>query len=218
MFREETNAFRFINPVQKQQVTLTFAQTLDGVIGLYDSRLQISSADSLLVTHALRHTHDAIMLGIGAVKADNPSLTARFPGIECRHPIPVIVDYHLDTPLDAQFMDRNPILLCSAEAADIRGHLFKCRIVTVPTIGTRLDLAKGLGILRNTYKINTVMVEGGAKIISEFLNQQLADQVIITIGPKVIGRGIRYNADCKLKLIKTEQFGEDLVIKLVRVC
>ena len=116
-------------------------------------------------------------------------------------------------------MDRNPILLCSAEAARERGHLFKCRVAAVGTRGTRcLDLEQGLEILRNTFKIKTIMVEGGGRIISEFLNQNLADQVIITIASKVIGQGIRYNADCNLKLIQSEQFGVDLVIKMVREC
>lgn len=59
-------------------VTLTFASTLDGSIAAADGRaLPISGREALCVTHALRAIHDAILVGVGTVVADDPSLTTR---------------------------------------------------------------------------------------------------------------------------------------------
>jgi riboflavin biosynthesis pyrimidine reductase len=59
-------------------VTLTYAQTLDGCIATAERRtLAISSPSSQVLTHRLRARHDALLVGVGTVLADNPRLTVR---------------------------------------------------------------------------------------------------------------------------------------------
>jgi diaminohydroxyphosphoribosylaminopyrimidine deaminase/5-amino-6-(5-phosphoribosylamino)uracil reductase len=83
-------------------VTLKFACTADGYAArLNGPRLFISGEASNSRTHLERAHHDAIMVGVGTVLADDPKLTVRLPGLENRSPVRVIVDTHLRTPLDS---------------------------------------------------------------------------------------------------------------------
>jgi len=72
-------------------VTLSYAQSLDGCIAARPGQpLAVSGPLSLTLTHQLRAAHDAILVGIGTVLADNPRLTVRL--VEGQHPQPVVVD------------------------------------------------------------------------------------------------------------------------------
>src|SRR5574341_453241 len=99
-------------------VTLTYAQSLDGSIAARrDARLELSGPQTLRLTHHLRSTHDAILVGIGTVLADDPRLTTRL--VEGKNPQPVIVDTHLRIPLTARLLqnpDSRPLLIASPEA------------------------------------------------------------------------------------------------------
>ncbi|MEZ4635790.1 MAG: dihydrofolate reductase family protein [Caldilineaceae bacterium] len=87
-------------------VTLSYAQSLDGSITAQPGQpFAISSAESLQWTHSLRAAHDAILVGIGAVLADDPSLTVRFA--QGQNPQPVVVDSHLRLPTDAQLLRKH---------------------------------------------------------------------------------------------------------------
>ena len=88
-------------------VTLTYAQSLDGSIAADPGQpLSLSGPQSLLLTHYLRAAHDAILVGIGTVLADNPLLNVRL--VEGKNPQPVIVDSQLRFPLDANLLRRHP--------------------------------------------------------------------------------------------------------------
>ncbi|RQW07365.1 MAG: RibD family protein, partial [Calditrichaeota bacterium] len=87
-------------------VTVTYAQSLDGSISLVSSApLKLSNGPSLKFTHHLRILHDAILIGIGTLIADNPRLTARL--IQGKNPRPVVVDSHLRFPLEARLIRTN---------------------------------------------------------------------------------------------------------------
>ena len=88
-------------------VTLTYAQSLDGSIAATPGRpLSISGPVSMTLTHALRAAHDAILVGIGTILADNPQLTVRY--LKGKDPQPVIVDSRLRCPLDARVLRHDP--------------------------------------------------------------------------------------------------------------
>ena len=71
-------------------VTLSFAQSLDGAIALRrGSRLALSCPESMVLTHRLRATHDAVLVVIGTVLADNPRRTVRL--VEGKNPLPVVL-------------------------------------------------------------------------------------------------------------------------------
>ncbi len=99
-------------------VTLTFAQSIDGSIAAVPgSPLALSSPAALRMTHALRAMHSCILVGIGTVIADNPSLTCRL--VTGDNPQPVVIDARLRFPLTYKLLApvgvidcRRPIIIC----------------------------------------------------------------------------------------------------------
>ena len=91
-------ALRCADPEAPPQVTLTFAQSLDGSIAAVRGQpLALSSAETMVITHRLRAMHAAIVVGVGTLVADDPSLTTRL--VEGPSPRPVVLDASLRTPL-----------------------------------------------------------------------------------------------------------------------
>lgn len=175
-------------------VSLKWAMSLDGKIATHtsDSRW-ISSEQSRMVAHQLRHSHAAILVGAGTVLADNPELTTRLPGCG-RNPLRVILDPELSAPETAKVfgcLDLAPTVVYAGDAAcrhkaqrmSDRG----VEIVQLPVLasgGFNLrtvlqDLAR-----RNTI---SVLVEGGSEVHGSFLTAKLADKVHVFVAPLLIG-------------------------------
>ena len=99
-------------------VTLSYAQSLDGSLTTRrGERLTLSGEETKLLTHRLRAAHDAILVGIGTVLADNPKLTARLVGGP--HPLPVVLDRRLRIPMDSEIIQRTdliPWVVCGEDA------------------------------------------------------------------------------------------------------
>ncbi len=176
-------------------VTLAYAQSLDGSIASGGKQpLALSSAEAMALTHALRAAHDAILVGIGCVLADNPRLTVRLiPG---RSPQPVVVDSTLRCPLTANLLMHNgasPWIVTTDKADKERQKLLETAGATVIRLGNpsgvRIDLSALLKRL-SRMGVSSIMVEGGAQIITSFLAERLVDQVVVTIAPLLVG-GLR---------------------------
>jgi riboflavin-specific deaminase-like protein len=213
-----------VKPQNRIFVTLTFAQTVDGFIGKNEGQLLISGRESLVLTHALRTTREAILIGIGTVLIDRPSLTTRMvssgpAGIPIRNPVPVIADSKLQIPLDCTFLDRNPIIFCSAEAQSSKIEQLTtrgCKVIPLPLLEGNLDLKVGLDRL-DQLGIKSLMVEGGSRIIQYFLSRRLMDEIIVTIAPRFLGQGIHatLNSSISTSFLTSEwrTFGRDIVLK-----
>lgn len=178
-------------------VTLTYAQTLDGTIGSSNGeRLHISGQESMRMTHALRAQHDAILVGIGTLIADDPSLTVRL--VEGESPQPIIVDTHLRTPLHGNIWAHpKPPWIVTQNVESPAAHALRergAKLIPVPLnpLG-QLDLAALMTTLAGA-GVRSLMVEGGAKIIASMVRQQLANYAVITVAPR-LASGIRVNAD-----------------------
>jgi 3,4-dihydroxy 2-butanone 4-phosphate synthase/GTP cyclohydrolase II len=179
-------------------VTLSYAQSLDGCIaGRPGQQLVLSSSQSLVLTHKLRAAHDAILVGIGTVLADNPRLTVRL--VEGQIPQPVILDSHLRLPLDVNLLRNHPLrpLIVTSEQADIgRQKVLEeagARVLRLPSDERgRVRLPLMLERLREL-GIKSLMVEGGARIITSFLSERLVNHMILTVAPVFVGgmRGVR---------------------------
>lgn len=94
-------------PARKPFITLTWAQSLDAKIsGPRNAQVTLSGPESMRLTHRLRELHDSILVGVGTVLNDNPSLTARIPTLVPlrSQPVPVILDSELRTPADAKLL------------------------------------------------------------------------------------------------------------------
>lgn len=181
-------------------ITLSYAQSLDGSIAVRRGEpTPISGPEALRLTHQLRAHHDAILIGIGTVIADDPQLTVRLvPGPD---PQPVIVDSRLRFPPWARLLrepGRRP-WIATTEAAD-RGRQAEleaagARVVRLPaTDEGMVRLGALLDFLGNSARIRSVMVEGGATVISNVLAEHLADRLVLTIAPMLLG-GLNAVAD-----------------------
>lgn len=171
-------------------VTLSYAQSLDGSIALSDGRpLALSSPPSLFRTHALRARHAGLLVGVGTIVADDPQLTVRHaPGTS---PQPIVLDTNLRTPASARIF-RNPRPPWFIAAAPIpparRAPLTAAgsKILEAPrTTDDLLDLSACLGAVRAA-GIESVMVEGGARVLRSFLQARLVDWIVITIAPRFV--------------------------------
>jgi riboflavin-specific deaminase-like protein len=169
-------------------VSLCYAQSLDGSLTQQRGKpLALSSPASLRLTHQLRADHAAILVGIGTVLADNPRLTVRL--VDGQDPQPVILDSRLRTPVGSYLAQHRRPLIASLETSTAGPALAAAgaRLLPLPADGhgrvslpALLEKLAGMGI-------TSLMVEGGAGVISSFLAQGLADQVVLTVAPVFVG-------------------------------
>ncbi len=176
---------------KRPSVTISFAQSLDGSIASRSHRpLPLSGPESMNMTHRLRAAHDAILVGIGTVVADNPLLTVRLE--EGQHPQPVILDTHLRTPLEASVLQhpKPPLIACSAGSNVDRVHELDAAGARVLAIAAGPDGRVSLpALLQRLAQLGfgTLMVEGGSQVITSFVRERLADALVITVSPWLVG-------------------------------
>ncbi len=179
--------------IDRPRVTLTYAQSLDGSIAArMGVPLSLSGTESRHYTHQLRAAHNAILVGIGTVLSDDPRLNVRLTSGPS--PRPIVLDRSLRCPLTARCLDpnRHPIVATTDQASAIRQRDLEAQGVTVisippcPDNNSYLDLPALLSALV-AQGIRSVMVEGGARVITSFLRARLVDRLIITIVPIMVG-------------------------------
>ncbi len=214
----------------RPSVTVSYAQTLDGRLATRTGSSQwISGPESLQFAHQLRAEHDAIMVGVGTVLRDDPRLTARLgeipPGRES--PLRVIVDSTLRTPLTANVLaDRaasGTLLATTERAPEERRSLLVdmgAGVVVVGSADGRVDLPALLSELSQC-GVGSVMVEGGARLITSLLREHLVDRLTVCVAPKILGAGIEAIGDLgivdlarSLRLVDSvvTRYGVDLVM------
>ena len=202
-------------------VTLSFAQSLDGSITIKrGQRTDISSNESMKMTHSLRAAHQAILIGIETALADDPRLSVRL--VEGPQPQPIIVDSHLRLPLAAKLFEhpRAPWIVTTSQAGEEQQQALEARgarVIRLPaTPDGRVSLTAILDYL-DQENIQSVLVEGGARIISGFLAARLVDHMVVTIAPKILGglNAIEHlNGSCLPRLKNTHYhvLGSDIVL------
>jgi len=209
-------------------VTIKFAQTLDGRIASTtgDSRW-ISSEPSLKLAHKLRSFHDAVLVGVGTILSDDPQLTVR--QVKGRNPIRIVTDSRLRIPLNSKILTDQeiaPTLIATTSQAD-RGKSSSLMQMGIETLMVEedkegkvdlKDLLKKLG----QREFSSILVEGGATLITSLIQQELVDRFVVILAPKIMGKGIDAVGDLgisgvertlKLSLDKAYRSGEDLVIE-----
>jgi GTP cyclohydrolase II len=175
-------------------VSLCYAQSLDGSLtDRCGQTLALSGRQASLMTHRLRSLHDAILVGIGTVLADDPRLTVR--QVEGRSPQPVILDSNLRLPLAARLLDPQRQAprpwVATVEPVDPRRQkaiqTAGGEVLVLPAgLGGGVDLQALLDCLGGL-GIASLMVEGGIHVINSFLIANLANLVVITVAPRFIG-------------------------------
>ncbi|WP_108164319.1 RibD family protein [Saccharospirillum sp. MSK14-1] len=174
----------------RPHVTLSYAQSWDGSITTVPGETMALSSDaSMQMTHQLRSLHDGILVGIGTVLADNPRLNVRkWTGND---PQPIVLDSQLRMPPSCklcQKAERGCWVLTTPEAQTDRDD---CELIVVPgDADGHVNLHAAMDVLYER-GIRSLMVEGGASVITAFLRSGLADAVILTVAPMFVGG---YNA------------------------
>jgi diaminohydroxyphosphoribosylaminopyrimidine deaminase/5-amino-6-(5-phosphoribosylamino)uracil reductase len=164
-------------------VTCKWAQTIDGNIETPQSDSKwISCKESQQLVHEERGCVDAIVVGVGTVVADNPSLTVR-GATKYRTPLRVIVDPTLRTPLDANVLDdKAPTLLAHAQGVDTSAYASHT-LFALPSAAGALDLAPLFRHLATHYDASNVIVEGGATLFQHMFTQNLANELWVFTAP-----------------------------------
>ncbi len=209
-------------------VTVKLAQTLDGRIATQSGHSQwISSEATLTLAHKMRSIHDAVLVGVGTVIRDDPQLTVR--RAKGKNPLRVIPDSRLRTPLSSYLLNdpnpQNTLIATTSGAskeriASLEDRGIRIMVVSQDEYGrvNLLDLLKRLGKMG----ISSVMVEGGAQIITSLLRQRLVDKLVVTIAPKIVGQGINWVGDLGLERMdealtfsehRFRKVGEDIVFE-----
>jgi diaminohydroxyphosphoribosylaminopyrimidine deaminase/5-amino-6-(5-phosphoribosylamino)uracil reductase len=208
-------------------ITIKYAQTLDGRIATASGESQwISSEASLKFTHRLRAEHDAILVGAGTVIKDNPELTVRL--VRGRNPLRVIVDSELKITKPSKIfknISSTPTLIATIKTADdpqfqsLAGSGAEIITVKADKKGN-VDLKKLFKILAGR-NISSVLIEGGAQIITSTLKNNLANRLVTIIAPKILGSGIEAVGDLhirklgavkKLSIQKVMRRGDDIIV------
>jgi len=204
-------------------VTLKYAQSLDGRIATStgDSRW-ISSEGTRRFAHRLRATHDAVLVGIGTVLADDPQLTVRM--VRGRNPLRVVLDSHLRIPLEAKVLQGEPPTLIATASGAPRDKILALRQrgTEVVEVGReRVELPQLLRELASR-GVLSLLVEGGQAVITSFLREGLADEMVVIVAPSLIGRGVEAIGDLgvrtigearALKGVKLRRIGHDWVFE-----
>lgn len=179
----------------RASVTLAYAQSFDGCIAEGPGRsTAISSRPSQVLTHELRAMHDALLVGVNTVIVDDPRLNVRL--VEGPSPIPVILDSHLRIPCSVRLLRQvqpRPLVVATRGACEARQAALEelgAEVLCVDADASGfVDLHDLLETLRKR-GIRSLMVEGGAKIITSVLAAALVDQLVLTIAPQFLG-GVR---------------------------
>jgi diaminohydroxyphosphoribosylaminopyrimidine deaminase/5-amino-6-(5-phosphoribosylamino)uracil reductase len=172
-------------------VTYKCAMTLDGkTAAVSGDSCWISCEASRKVVHRMRAEHDAIMVGVDTVLADNPQLTVRH--VKGRNPLRIIVDSHLRTPENAAVLQEQMAAgtIIATTETDLKCHTGYlkpgARMVVCNSKSGKVDLSDLWQKLGNL-GIQSVLLEGGSHLAGAALSQGLIDECVFFYAPKVIG-------------------------------
>lgn len=208
-------------------VTMKTATSLDGKIATSAGESKwITGEMARLDVHQYRHQHDAILVGVQTVIADDPSLTTRLPN-GGKSPIRIILDTTLRTPINAQVVTDQKVATWiftgkNVEQAKVNLFIKHSTVEIIQLESESISISDVLQVLGKR-EIMSLFVEGGSEINGSFLEARKINQLITYIAPKLIGGtlaptsiggiGIQYIREVpQLKIKTVEQIGKDIKI------
>jgi riboflavin-specific deaminase-like protein len=233
-------------------VLINMVASLDGKATVGGKAGSIGSSTDRLLMRALRAHADAVMTGAGTLRAEkltlavpeNLALARASRGLKPQ-PLAVLVTATGDLPLEANLLGPSPddlLILTSPETPKARLAALSARasVELVPKetanspgefassmagSGLRLDMARGLEILKKRYAVEVLLVEGGPVLNHALVSLGLADELFLTLAPKLLG-GERPDARTilegpalstrktpKVELVSTHLFGDELFLR-----
>jgi len=213
---------------KKPFVILKIAQSIDGKIATSSGESRwITGEKARRLVHQLRNEVDAVMVGIGTVKKDDPSLDCRIK--DGRNPYRIILDGNLGISLDSKVLrhgDGKTIIVTTR-------WVDKDRIKEIEKLQNRVIVVKDndglidmIALMEELAKMNivSVMIEGGSSVSASALSSGVIDKVVFFISPMIIGgtdsipsiggRSPALLRDAvKIKGLKTRMIGEDILVE-----
>jgi diaminohydroxyphosphoribosylaminopyrimidine deaminase/5-amino-6-(5-phosphoribosylamino)uracil reductase len=212
-------AFRKWSTTQQPYIIGKVALSLDGKITTPNNQRYLANKLALQRVHELRQECSAIMVGVNTIIHDNPKLNTRLSKKQLQqaqphHPIKIILDHHLRTPVTSCCLDKNTIIVCSPSITKANYKKYQCLGVKILPVS---NLKKILFLLGKR-GFSSILVEGGASVLTSFINQRLIDEWWYFITPQLFGAqqlpvvgNLQYSVN--LKNIQTESLGDNLLIK-----
>ena len=209
-------------------VTLKVASTLDGCIGdraehrRKGSSRWITGAEARRAGQLLRRENDAVLVGVGTVRSDNPRLTVRLTGGKSKsapEPLRVVLDSQLHTPPAAALLTASrgtpPLIVAAAPASPDRALGLRRRMLeaagaevafVAPNRDGRVGLRAVVRLLAGR-EVQSLLVEGGSRIHGAFVQAGLVDSVAVFLAPRLVGAGVPIVAGTGLDWRKPARLG-----------
>jgi len=180
-------------------VTLKIAASVDGKTALNNGESKwITSAESRRDVHAMRRDACAILTGVGTILADNPTLTVR--DLPCdRQPLRIVLDNYFAIADDMAILDGGNTLIATASAtATVADPNYAARVAALAVRGVevvqvqheansgKINLTALMKMLA-VKKLNSIMVETGAKLNASLLLANVVDEIVFYVAPRVLG-------------------------------
>lgn len=195
------DACRRLNEVFIKYVTTSLPFVILKCAATLDGRIATSTGDSKWITnplsrqfaHEIRHSVDAVMVGIGTVLKDNPRLTTRLKGRKGSDPIRIVLDTHLSIPSDANLLhltsDSDTLIVTGSSAPTEKRRMLEkpgVRFSALEDHDGQIDLTalvKELGRIG----ITSLLIEGGSRINGSALRSGIVDKIYMFYAPKICG-------------------------------
>ena len=167
----------------RPSVTLKLATSLDGRIATASGESKwITGEDARLEGHRLRAAHDAIMVGVETVLADDPELTVRLPGRPVDQPLRVVLDSRLRTPATARVAQGDTLILTASDPSPIG----TATVLRIDAADGRPEPAAVLSAIHRKGPAS-VLIEGGGQVAASFLRAGLVDRIEWFRAPILLG-------------------------------
>lgn len=210
-------------------ISIKCAMTLDGKIATVKGESKwITSEKARNFSHLLRHEHDAIMVGINTIKADDPLLSARF-NRDMRKPCIVIPDSQLSISPYSNVIKNaknTRVIIATTKKAHLKNiKRLTCSGAGVLAVSSKDNKVSLSGLIKKLARlgITSVLVEGGGELAYSILEEKLADKIYFFYAPKIIGgknaltavegKGISdLNKAIRVRDMSYSKIGEDILI------
>jgi diaminohydroxyphosphoribosylaminopyrimidine deaminase/5-amino-6-(5-phosphoribosylamino)uracil reductase len=184
--RELNKRFYTFHEKKRPYIILKWAQTKDNYIGISKFRVQISNLKSQKLVHKWRSEEQAIMIGTNTALADNPELTVR--KVKGKNPLRIVIDRELKIPHSYHLMDGSVFTLIFTEKKKVPKHNLEF---------IRIDFSKNVlkQVLDELYQrqIQSLIVEGGAKLLNSFIQENFWDEARVFIAEKSFSEIVKEN-------------------------
>lgn len=180
-------------PKDRPKVFLSCAISLDGKLASETGNSNFSSFKDKKEVHKLRTKADAILVGINTLLTDDPHLTVSHKYYQSdEHPIRIVLDSTARTPLNSKFITKRSkvtsLIATTRKAPKERINALRKAGAEVKILGgEKVSLQQLMRVLNLDYDIQTLMVEGGGKVIGDFFRHNLIDEARISLTPVVLG-------------------------------